>query len=567
MTVLANDEFFAVAASEPLPFRLNRTIHRVFEAQVRRSADKIAIICDDEAITYDELNRRANQIARYLRRQHKSHTGVPLQPDTLIAIFTDRSVNMVAAILGVLKAGGAYVPIDTKLPLNRIRYLISDTNCPIVVTQKHLLERFQAAIQLTTFPKNQDSRLVVHPIVLDLDPYCSEDGKNLATKVVGTDLAYVIYTSGTTGVPKGVMIEHRSVVNLACSRRADFDIAEGCAVLQLSPIAFDASVCEIFSALTLGARLVIASEDARRDPNRLLALLRFESIRVATILPSLLTQLSLAGVPDLPELATLVVAGEPCTDDVMRTWSSGRQLINAYGPTETTVCATVHRFRPGDPPSTIGHSIQNMRVYLLDEKLNQVPAGAVGELCVAGIGLARGYINLPGQTAERFIENPFSMPRDRELSYGTLYRTGDLARRSQDGTLEYLGRSDFQVKIKGYRIELGEIESILLSYPGTKQVCVVARAKYSEDTKPHGSGPLGSPGEKILVVYYAADQEIGSSEIVRHLAALFAGLYDSTSLRPHDRIPDDKQWQNRPRAAPGTQVCAHEWICTSAYQA
>ena len=517
MTVLVNDKFFSDATSQRLPLSLDNTIHRVFEEQVRRTPDNIAIICDDETLTYDELNRRANQLARYICGQHKSHTGTPLEPETLIAIFLDRSVDMVVAILGVLKAGGSYVPIDTKLPLDRIRYLISDTKCPIVVTQKHLLNQFQGAMRLATSLNGRAPGSGAHPIVLDLDPCRGEDGKNLAVKVTGTDLAYVIYTSGTTGVPKGVMIEHRSVVNLAGSRRADFGITERSAVLQLSPIAFDASVCEIFSALTLGARLVIATEDARRDPNTLLALLRFESITVATILPSLLTQLSQSGVPDLPELTTLVVAGEPCTDNVMRTWSSGRRLIHAYGPTEATVCATVHRFRPGDPPSTIGRAIRNMRVYLLDEKLNQVPTGAVGELCVMGVGLARGYLNLPGQTTESFIENPFSTPMDRELGYGTLYRTGDLARRFQDGTLEYVSRNDFQVKIRGYRIELGEIESVLLSYPEIKQVCVVAHVQHSGDTKRNESGSLGSPGEKILVVYYVADQEIDSSEIVRYL--------------------------------------------------
>ncbi|MGH9062350.1 MAG: amino acid adenylation domain-containing protein, partial [Acidimicrobiales bacterium] len=320
------------------------------------------------------------------------------------------------------------------------------------------------------------------------------DERDLDVRAGGADLAYVIYTSGTTGFPKGVMIEHRSVLNLVASRAADFGITESSAVLQLSPLSFDASVCEMFSALLLGARLVVATEDVRGDPDRLLALLRAESVTVATILPSLLSRLSLSGVPRLAALATVVVAGEPCAEELMRSWSAGRRLVNAYGPTETTVCATVHRFRPGDPPSTIGRAIRNTRVYVLDAELEPVPVGAVGEICVAGAGLARGYLNRPGLTAERFVPNR----RDRGPDYGTLYRTGDLARQREDGTLEYVGRADSQVKIRGHRIEPGEIEHHLLTYPAVRQVCVVA-----VDAHPGHPGEDGStaPAEKALVGY------------------------------------------------------------------
>lgn len=504
MNLSGKDERSAKAATPPFPPRPGPPIHRMFEERVRRNPDGIAVTCEEENLSYNELNRRANRLARHLRDHYRSRTGVDIGPDTLIAIFLGRGVDMVVAVLAVLKAGAAYVPIDPGLPPDRIRYLVADTRCRIVLTHQDRLDRFQESVSAAS-----SAEPGVHPVVLDLDLGRGEDEADLAVPVADTDLAYVIYTSGTTGFPKGVMIEHRSVVNLARSRVVDFAITEGCAVLQLSSLAFDASVCEIFSALILGARLIIATEDVRLDPDRLLGLLRSESVTVATILPSLLARLSLSGVPDLPALATLVVAGEPCTGELMRSWSVGRRLINAYGPTETTVCATVHRYRPGDPPATIGRAIANLRVYALDERLEPVRPGAVGEVCVAGVGVARGYLNRADLTAERFVPNPVGA----DSAYGVLYRTGDLARRSADGTLEYVGRDDLQVKIRGHRVELGEIEHHLLAYPSVRQVCVAAMDTYPASADRGGA----SPRERVLVGYYVADQDIDPRQLIRYL--------------------------------------------------
>ena len=290
------------------------------------------------------------------------------------------------------------------------------------------------------------------------------------------DLAYVIYTSGSTGRPKGVMIAHRGLCNLALAASKALGITSQTRVVQLASFSFDASVWEIFTALVSGAALVLGTREELLPGPKLASFLRGRRVSVATIPPSLLRLLP---AKDLPDLKTVVSAGEACSADLVESWAPGRRFINAYGPTETTVCATLGECTSGSGRRPdIGTPLGNMRVYILDAQLEPVPVGVVGELCVGGVGVALGYLNRPELTAERFIVDPFSSkPGSR------IYRTGDLARYRADGRIEYLGRADDQVKVRGYRIELGEIESALLDLAGVAQAAASLQTNDNQEQR------------------------------------------------------------------------------------
>ncbi|MDP3705418.1 MAG: amino acid adenylation domain-containing protein [Legionellaceae bacterium] len=404
----------------------DKTIHQLFEEQVKKTPNSIAVVFEDQQLTYKELNATANQLARFIRKQN---------PGELVAICMERSLEMMVAILGILKAGCAYVPIDPHYPQERIDYILQDTNASLVLDND-----------------------------LKDKPYQHESKQNLTPMSRPNDLAYVIYTSGTTGMPKGVMIEHQSVSNLIYNQRKFFNVCSQSRILQYAQLIFDASISELFSALFTGAALVIIDNVSRLDAALLIDFLEAQKITVATLPPALLKTLEYRA---LPLLQTLVVAGEACDKALMVQWSNNRRLINAYGPTEGTVCAAMHEYGRNDLSSNIGCSLNNTTRYVLDDNLCPLPTGVIGELYIGGVGLARGYLNQPELTRERFIENPFAP--------GRLYKTGDLARWLPDGNLEYIGRNDFQVKIRGYRIELGEVEQALLSCAGVKQAVVIVR--------------------------------------------------------------------------------------------
>lgn len=519
-----NDSFSNLHHAE-VPYPNNKTIYQVFQEQVEKTPYNIAVTFEGQVITYIELNIRSNQLARHIRKEYFAAKGDKLEPDTLIAIFLDKSVDMLVAILAIMKAGAVYVPININDPEQRISYLLNDTQCELILTHSTQADKLTNALlnDIDTLKKE-----FPHLITLDSAHHQNESIQDLPLYNKSTDLAYIIYTSGTTGKPKGVMIEHHSVINLACSRKNDFNIDESSVVLQFSPITFDASVCEIFSALLHGARLVMVTDDVKRDPVLLTNSLHSERVSVATILPSLLAQISLTDCPELPYLKTLIVAGEPCTKDVMLIWSKGRQLINAYGPSESTVCATVHHFKSGDLPSTIGGAIQNTSVYILDENLSPVDKGVTGELYISGVGLARGYLNKVQLTNERFIPDPFN-PSNTSRTHSKLYKTGDLVRYLENGNIEYIGRNDFQVKIRGHRIELGELENTLLSYPDIKQVCVLAKNRMANQS----DSAKDNSASKYLVVYYVANQELDIDKCINFL---------SQSL-PEYMVPNYFVWQ------------------------
>ncbi|NMG10981.1 non-ribosomal peptide synthetase [Brasilonema sp. UFV-L1] len=469
----------------------DKTIYQLFEAQVAKTPDNIALVFEDQQLTYRQLNAQANQLARHIRAQYQHITGKPLQPETLIGLCLERTLDMVISILAVLKAGGAYVPIDPAYPQARIDYILEDISAELVLTQRGFT-RLMAS---------------VHQIVVEESFYTNDSEFNLPACSRATDLAYVIYTSGTTGRPKGVMVAHQSLNNLVYIQQDKFNITSESKVLQYANYVFDASVSEIFVTLLSGACLDIIPANIRQDAHLVTKYLKDRYITSATLPPALL---NIMPYEHLATLKTLIVAGETCPLVVMQQWSQGRQFLNAYGPTESTVCATAHEYQHGDLNTNIGKPLANIKIYILDSSLNPVPINAIGELYIGGAGLARGYLNRPELTQERFIDNPFATTADIAQGYTRLYKTGDLVKWLPDGNIDYIGRNDFQVKIRGYRIETGEIEAALTVLNGIKQACVLAKTSQTEAGENH-----------YLVAYYVReDQKISQDDIVTHLSDL-----------------------------------------------
>ncbi len=434
-------------------------VHQLFETRVEKTPHHIAVTFDGIELTYQELNRRANQLAHYLRRQ-----GVG--PDTLVGICVDRSLEMVVGLLGILKAGGAYLPLDPTYPSQRLAYMLADSGAAVILAQEHLLEKL---------PKTE-ARFVL--LDRDWPQIALESGENPTLNVVPDNLAYVIYTSGSTGRPKGTLLQHRGLRNLVHSQIEGFGVSENSRVLQFASFSFDASVSETFMALLKGATLCLAKQEELMSGPELVQLLEREAITTVTLPPSLL-----AVLPDepLPALETIISAGEKCSWDIISRWAPGRRFINAYGPTEATIGPTlgrVEKVEEGLLNVPIGRPIYNIQVYLLDERMEPVPIGVPGEIYLGGVGLARGYLNQPALTAEKFLPDPFGKKPGARL-----YRTGDLARFLPDGRIEFLGRVDSQIKMRGYRIELGELEAVLKEHPEVKDAVVIQREDVPGNTR------------------------------------------------------------------------------------
>jgi len=436
-------------------------LHELIEAQVQRTPKSTAIQFEDRAFTYEELNGRANQLARYLQR-------LGIGSDTLVGVCMERSLEMVVALLAVLKAGGAYVPLDPSYPKSRLGFMLADSGLKVVVTQEPLLGIF--------------SDFSVELVCVDRDwgGISSEDTKDKYSEVTPDNLAYVIYTSGSTGKPKGVQIPHRALVNFMESMKIQPGITEQDRLLAVTTISFDIAGLELYLPLTVGARVVIAERQTAMDGLALARHLTRDQITMMQATPvtwNLLLESGWKGKQDLKVL----IGGEALTRELAsRLVAMTASLWNMYGPTETTIWSTLAGVKPETETILIGRPIANTTTYILDQNLQPVPVGVVGELYIGGDGLARGYLNRPELTQERFIADPFHC--------GTsIYRTGDLARYMVDGSIECLGRADSQVKIRGFRIELGEIESSLATHPEVRQCAVIAQ----EDV----------PGNKRLVAY------------------------------------------------------------------
>ncbi|MEI8021827.1 MAG: amino acid adenylation domain-containing protein, partial [Schlesneria sp.] len=438
-------------------------VHQLFEEQVQRTPQAVAVEFEEQSLTYRELNARANQLAHYLQKRG-------IGPETRVGIFAERSFEMIIGVLAILKAGGAYVPLDANYPAERLNFLVADTGITLILTQRHLQRRWQ----------NTDVQLIVmdadHSAFSNEPDFNNEPDHNLNLKQSSESSAYVIYTSGSTGTPKGVEVLHRGIVRLVCG--ADYvRLDETQSVLQLAVLSFDASTFEIWGPLLHGGRCVLAPAQFP-EPDELQQLLRQKGVRTLWLTSSLFNTLADGHLPVLEGVEQLLVGGEALSVSHIRraqqALGSRTQLINGYGPTESTTFACCHRLLsmiPEDCPSIpIGRPISNTTAYVLDAILEPVPIGVTGELYLGGDGLARGYLKQPELTAEKFLPDPFS---DRPNA--RMYRTGDLVRWRDDGTIEFLGRRDQQVKLRGFRIETGEIETVLLRHPAVSQAVVVLR--------------------------------------------------------------------------------------------
>ncbi|MBP7868053.1 MAG: amino acid adenylation domain-containing protein [Acidobacteria bacterium] len=488
-----------------------KTLVEVFEEQVRLAPEATALVYEGERLSYRQLNERANRLARALRRDHRECLGGEIAGDTLVGLYLERSVDLVAGILGILKSGAAYVPFDRADPPERLRFKVKDCGCRLVVTSSACLAELVSLADLD-----------VTPVALDAyrDEIASFAGDDPPHVNGPRDLAYVIYTSGSTGTPKGVLLEHYGVVNLVMSHRRSFGLGAGARVLQFAPVSFDASVSTLFCALLTGASLHLCTEETRKDARALAAYLAAERITLAD-LPAKLLELLPRDVP-LPDLRHVITAGEVCNAKTMDHWGGRVALLNAYGPTEATVCATFARHAPGDRNTDIGRPIGNKRVYVLDPGLNPVPPGVPGELYIGGDGLARGYHNRPELTAARFPDDPFRVETGRPDVERRMYRTGDLVRWTPRGTLEFIGRNDDQVKVHGYRIELGEVEQKLSAL---EPVTLCAVKVIERD------------GRRHLCAWYAASRPFPPAEAREGLAALLPDYMVPSFFVEMDRFP------------------------------
>ncbi len=434
-------------AAQPGIFH-DRCLHHLFEASARRVPDAVALFSDRHQYTYSQVNSRANILAHELIRR-----GVG--PEVPVGIFIDHHPAAIIGLLAILKAGGAYVPLNPDHPAERLSFMIRDTALRCALTLPGTAHRLPAT--------------GVEHIDIDLDQQepPDEDAANPTSSVTPDHLAYIIYTSGSTGVPRGVLIPHRGVANLIAWGVTANDLAPGCRMAEVVSIGFDAATFHTLMALAGGAAVYMADEETALQPAALTdAMLRHRitHIGIATSLMAALPAL------DLPELRAINTGGEACSADVVRRWAPGRHFFNQYGPTEASIMATAAECSPDGTKPPIGRPIANTRAYILDRYLQPVPVGVTGELYLAGIGLSRGYLNQPGLTAERFIPDPFSPEPGARM-----YRTGDLARYLPDGNIDFLGRTDFQVKIHGFRVEPGEAEAILQHHPAVHEAIVIAR--------------------------------------------------------------------------------------------
>ncbi len=497
-------------------------IHQLIEAQVERTPDAIAVVFEDQQLTYRELNSRANQLAHYLQ-------GLGVKPDVLVAISVERSIEMVIGFLGILKAGGAYVPLDPSYPHERRAYKLQDSQTAVILTQERLV---------ASLPDHNASVICLDA---DWELIAQQRSENPVSETTVQNLAYVIYTSGSTGKPKGVMITHQGMVNHTIAIAKQFDLKNSDHVLQFSSMSFDIIIEELFPALLSGATVIFRTEEMLSSTASFLQFVEREQVSILNFPTAfwheLVNGMSLLKQPMPTSVRLVVVGGEKASRSAYSTWlqlvGEYPRWLNTYGPTETTVTATV--YDPLAAPETdhartdipIGRPIANVQTYILDQQLQPVPIGVPGELYIGGAGLGRGYLNRPDLTREKFIPNPFS-----DEPNARLYKTGDTVRYLPDGNIEFIGRIDFQVKIRGFRIELMEIERVVEQHPAVQQAVVIAR----EDV----------PGDKRLVAYLVPkpEQTFTTSELRRfvkeklpdYMVPSAVVQMDTLPLTPNDKV-------------------------------
>ncbi|WP_340615913.1 amino acid adenylation domain-containing protein [Xenorhabdus entomophaga] len=465
----------------PLPQTL--LIHQLFEQQAERTPDITALVFGDSQLSYAELNHHANQLAHHLMS-----SGV--RPDDRIAICADRSLDMIIGMYAILKAGAGYIPLDPEYPTERLAHQLSDSKPVLLLTQQHLQARLpiqDIPVWLLDDQHNRDS--------VAKQPAHNPDASQLGLQP--HHLAYIIYTSGSTGMPKGVMLEHRNVVNFIHAQQQTSEPKPGDRILQFATVAFDTSVSDIFPTLASGATLVLRPPHIRIPDKTFVAFLREQKITIMDMPTAFwhhwVQEMTAGRSGFSPYLHTIIVGGEKAEYRHLMNWLSSPETqscrwINSYGPTETTVIATTLALKSRELPELagvvpIGYPLPNTRIYILDTQGQPVPIGVSGEIHIAGAGVARGYLNRPDLTTEKFVADPFSVDLFKEKPDARMYKTGDLGRWLPNGSIEYMGRNDFQVKIRGFRIELGEIEEQLAACEGVSDAVVIAREEGMGDKR------------------------------------------------------------------------------------
>ncbi|MFZ0922507.1 MAG: amino acid adenylation domain-containing protein, partial [Candidatus Acidiferrales bacterium] len=509
-------------------------IHQLFEVQVKRTPDAVAVVFETEQLTYGELNRRANRLAHHLR-------ALGVGPEVLVALCLERSLEMVIGQLAILKAGGAYVPLDPAYPKERLAFILKDAQVPVVLTQGPLV---------TTFAE-YNAKI----ICLDSgsETLARESEENPSSSTLPENLAYVIYTSGSTGQPKGVLVSHGAIADHCRNAQRHYELDFRDVVLQFASLSFDVSLEEILPTLIVGARLVIMGTNVWHPAEFHRKASEF-GLTVLNLPTAYWQELARewADVPELvPNIQTrlFIVGGDTMLPDALKLWQrtpvNSIRLLNAYGPTETTITATVFEVAPGPGENTtdqrvpIGRPLANRAIYILDHHNNPAPIGVAGQMHIGGVSLARGYLNRPELTAEKFIPDPFSAEPGARM-----YKTGDLARYRPDGNIEFLGRADHQVKIRGFRIELGEIEAVLGQHPAVREAVVLAR----ED----------APGEKRLVAYVVAESTVEElrgflkEQLPEHMVPAVFVLLDALPLLSNGKI-DRRALPAPDRSRPGLE--------------
>ncbi|MEC3633095.1 non-ribosomal peptide synthetase, partial [Bacillus velezensis] len=495
-------------------FSGSRTVYQLFEEQTERTPEHAAVKFKNDHLTYRELNEKANRLARTLR-----NCGV--QPDTLVAILADRSLEMIVSIIAVWKAGGAYVPLDPEYPKERLQYLLHDADADVLLVQRHL--------------KNS---LTFDGPVIDLNDETSYHAdSSLLSPVAGhSHLAYVIYTSGTTGKPKGVMVEHGGIVNSLQWKKAFFKHSPADRVLVLYPYVFDAFILNFFGPLISGATLHLLPNEENKETFAIQNAIKQERITHFSTSPRLLkTMIEQMNTEDFIHVQHVVVGGEQLETDTVEKLHSLQPRIrinNEYGPTENSVVSTFHPVQSADEQITIGSPVANHQAYILGAHHQIQPIGVPGELYVGGAGVARGYLNRPELTEEKFVEH-LHVPSQK------MYKTGDLARWLPDGRIEYLGRIDHQVKIRGYRIEIGEVEAAMFNLENVREAAVVAR----ED----------ADGAKQLYAYYVGGPSLTAAQFRKELSRELPNYMIPSRFIPLERIPLTPNGKIDLKAMPATE--------------
>jgi len=473
------------------------TLQEIIRSHALRQPDAMAICYGDSAITYGQLDRRANQLGNYLRR-------LGVQPEMIVALYMERSIEAIIGMLGILKAGAAYLAVDPGYPASRLDVILTDAKAPLIVTTESLTKNLPAT--------------GARPLCLDSEwQEIEREPESLPESgAVAANLAYVVYTSGSTGKPKGVMVPHTGLLNLIRAEAIEFGITPDDRILLYTSLSFDASLFEICMALGHGAQLVITPPSDLLPTPAFVPMLRRLAITNLSIFPS---ALALLEDDNLPALRTLIVGGEACPKAVADRWSNGRQMFNTYGTSETTIWATSGHCDQNGEYMYIGRALRNSRIYALDRFMNPTPAGVPGEIYIGGIGTARGYVDMTDLTAERFVPDPFSKEPGQRM-----YRTGDAGRMSMDGNIELLGRLDHQIKVQGVRIELREVEAAVLSHPAVKHA--VAHT-------------TGEAANKLLVVYFVSSEKDGgdASDIRDFLSHLLPAYMIPSIYIPLEKLP------------------------------